>query len=132
MVAPTISATQSAHRTVLIVEDERVSRRALAALLASYGYSTSAVSSAEEAVKLLRGGTLPSIAVVDLDLPGMSGLELIALLEKLDPGVYPVLVTGADSDRLEIALRDRHVDYLRKPVNFHHLLALIDAKEARN
>jgi CheY-like chemotaxis protein len=39
---------------VLIVEDERVARRALSALLAAYGFQTAAVESAEEALQILR------------------------------------------------------------------------------
>ena len=97
-------------------------------LLGSCGYLTSAVATAEEAVSLLRRGVVPEIAVVDLDLPGMSGLELISEIEKLDSSVRPVLVTGADTDRLEAALRDRHIEYLRKPLEFGRLLALIQSQ----
>jgi two-component system, NtrC family, C4-dicarboxylate transport response regulator DctD len=127
MVGPMASTPSVTPRTVLIVEDESTSRRALAMLLGSYGYLTSAVASAEEAVSLLRRGVLPEVALVDLDLPGMNGLELIKVIEKLDPGVRPVLVTGADTERLEAALRDRHIDCLRKPLEFGRLLALLNA-----
>jgi len=128
MVGKMASTTSVMPHTVLIVEDESTSRRALAMLLGSCGYLTSAVGSAEEAVSLMRRGVIPEIALVDLDLPGMNGLELISMIEKLDPSVRPVLVTGADTDRLEAALRDRHIEHLRKPLEFNRLLALLNSQ----
>jgi CheY-like chemotaxis protein len=113
---------------VLIVEDERIARTALAALLASYGYATEAVASAEEALRLMkaRNGSAPKIAVVDLNLPGMSGIDLIRHLEQMNPHVHPVLVTGAGDEVLGTALREHPVTYLRKPVDFNQLLSVIN------
>jgi len=112
---------------VLIVEDERVSRTALAALLASYGYATEAVASAEDALRLMkaRNGSAPKVAVIDLNLPGMSGIDLIRHLEGMNPDIRPVLVTGAGDEVLDAALREHPVNYLRKPVDFGQLLSLI-------
>src|SRR6185503_1290138 len=62
--------------SVLIVEDEKVSRNALASLLTACGYRTDAVESGEEAMRRVNSGDSPSFALIDVDLPGMSGLEL--------------------------------------------------------
>ena len=114
---------------VLIVEDERVSRRALAALMASSGYTTEAAGSAEEALAALRAeGVHPDIALVDLDLPGMNGLELIGQLTRRDPAVFPVLITAANGESLASHLREQGVAYLRKPLDFDRLLSLLDGK----
>jgi two-component system response regulator FlrC len=118
--------------SVLIVEDERISRRAMTLLLSANGYPTSAVESAEDAIPFLSNGRAPAIAVIDLDLPGMNGLDLIALIEQLRPDIFPVLVTGADTDRLETALKGRQVVCLRKPVDFHRLLDLLREKQAQH
>jgi CheY-like chemotaxis protein len=117
---------------VLLVEDERVSRRALATLLGTSGYPTQAVASAEEALEAIEVGRTPAIAVVDLDLPGINGLDLIARIEKLYPDVFSVLVTGADSDRLNLLLSGRRVALLRKPVDFNQLLLLLDEQRMRS
>ena len=122
--------TKNPRAAVLIVEDERISRRALALLLSASGYPTHAVGSAEEALKILKQGETPAIALVDLDLPGMNGLDLIGRLEQLDPAVFPVLITAAGSDALANTLRDRGVTYMRKPVDFDHLLTLLQEKPA--
>src|SRR5438045_3598550 len=90
-------ANPPAHRVnVLIVEDERVSRKALATLLSASGYDVQAVGSGEEGLRVLRQGNVPEIALVDLDLPGMDGAEFIEKLRQHAPGAEPILVTAAD------------------------------------
>lgn len=117
---------------VLLVEDERVSRRALTALLSASGYPTQAAATAEEALQLLNGTPLPSIALVDFNLPGMSGLDLIERLEKLDPRVFAVLITAQGGERLRESLRNRGVAYMQKPINFDRLLTLLAEGQAAN
>ena len=115
---------------VLIVEDERVSRRALAALMAASGYTPEAAASAEEALDAVRGDAVhPAIALVDLDLPGMNGLELIGQLTRMEPSVFPVLITAANGEGLTEHLREQGVAYLRKPVDFSRLLSLLNTKQ---
>ncbi len=114
---------------VLLVEDERVSRRALAALLAASGYQTQAVASAEEALHVIDHGGHPRVALVDLNLPGMNGLDLIEQLERLEPGVFPVLITAQGSETLGDILRDRGVAYMQKPIDFDRLLVLMNERQ---
>jgi CheY-like chemotaxis protein len=110
---------------VLLVEDERVSRRALKALLSASGYTTQAAATAEEALQMLDGTPLPRIALVDLNLPGMSGLDLIERLEQLNHGVFAVLITAQGGERLVDSLRRRGVAYMQKPINFDRLLTML-------
>lgn len=122
---------RDARPNVLIVEDERVSRRALTALMTASGYATEAAGSAEEALDAVRTeGVHPDIALVDLDLPGMNGLELIGQLTRMEPGVFPVLITAANGESLAKHLREQGVAYLRKPLDFSRLLSLLDAQVA--
>ena len=118
------------HRSVvLLVEDERISRRALTALLSASGYATQAVASAEEALKVMNRGEMPDVALIDLNLPGMNGLDLIERLEQLDPGVFPVLITATGTDALNQALNGRRVAYMRKPLDFDRLLTVISQRQ---
>ena len=114
---------------VLIVEDERVARRALSALLSASGYATEAAGSAEEALSLLKNHPAPRVALVDLNLPGMSGLDFIRRLGQLNPTTIPVLMTAATDDTLAAALHenehDRPVACLRKPLDFQRLLTVL-------
>lgn len=117
---------------ILIVEDEAISRRALAALLKANGYEAAAVPTAEAALEILHQGPEPEIALIDLDLPGMNGLDLIRQLEQSNPGIYPVLITASSREKLEDVCRQHPVRYLRKPLNFDHLLTVLSETQRRN
>lgn len=110
---------------ILIVEDDHIARGAMRSLLAACGYENVACESAEEALAVLKTGRRPDAAVVDWDLPGMNGLELIEQLEKASPGTPAVLVTGAARERVEAAAREYGVSYMRKPLDFQHLLRML-------
>ena len=86
---------------ILIVEDEPVSRRALRSLLSASGYDAQAVGSAEEALRLITDGQVPEVALIDLNLPGMNGMDLISYLEQAYPDVRAVLITAASPETLQ-------------------------------
>jgi CheY-like chemotaxis protein len=68
----------------------------------------------------------PAVALVDVDLPGMSGLDLVARLERLRPGIRAVLITAAEGDRIARFRREHPVDYIPKPIDFPRLLLLLN------
>jgi DNA-binding NtrC family response regulator len=117
---------------VLIIEDEKVSRKALAMLLARQGYESEAVESAEEALTVLNRGSKPDIALIDVDLPGMSGAEFLEKLVERDPGVQPVFITAADEDRLAKLLHHHKIPHLRKPIDFRRLLEFLEQASTIN
>src|SRR5687768_1051113 len=116
---------------VLIVEDERVARQALGSLLSTCGYRVELAASAEEAIELLQRRLPPDVVLLDVDLPGMNGLELLSRLSSLAPDVVPILVTGADRDVVQPAA-DRGIGYVRKPVDINNLLCLMDRSLGRS
>lgn len=120
--------------SVLIVEDEPTSRAALSMLLAAYGYRTFPVASGEEALSLLssepdaRDGHAV-VAIIDVDLPGMNGVELMERLRAQDPSFPAVFVTAAARERMN-DLANRGVPLLRKPLDFRHLLTILSEQQA--
>lgn len=121
------------RRSLLIVEDEHVARRALAFLLDHSGFCARAVSNAEDALQIIEECGAPQVALVDVDLPGMSGLEFVTQLERLRPDVVTVLVSAVDGERIRSFCRKHeHVTYVRKPLDFTKLLLLIDEKTHPN
>ena len=134
-----VPAEDAPRAGVLIVEDERVARRALAAILSASGYETAAAESAEEALRLLQdlenradAHAHPRIALVDFNLPGMNGVDFIARLERLEPGVFPVLMTAASEEVVTEAVKDRNLIYLRKPLDLAELMTIITHGEERH
>jgi CheY-like chemotaxis protein len=127
--APQARAEPQAARadaaSVLVVEDDGISRRILTQLLKASGYATDSAASGEDALRALESRPAPRVALVDLDLPGMDGMELIDRLGERDPATIPVLVTATDEESLAAAIRRRRVLYVRKPVDFNGLLRLL-------
>ena len=123
------SSLKRSGPTLLIVEDESIARRALAILLGASGYVANAVESAEKALETVEDVGVPTLALVDVDLPGMSGLELVAELERIRPDLMTVLVSATDGERIRSFCREHEqVTYIRKPLDFPKLLSLIDEK----
>jgi two-component system response regulator AlgR len=110
---------------VLVVEDERIARNALAFLLSKSGFEATACESAEAALDSIDRKHPPRIALIDVDLPGMSGLDLAERLEKLYPNTISVLITAANGDRIDRFRSEHPVAYFRKPLDFPRLLQLL-------
>jgi DNA-binding response OmpR family regulator len=121
-------ATTELPLDVLIVEDEPTARRALGTLLSACGYTTDAVSSAEDALKHVEEDGKPTVVLVDLDLPGMSGLELIERLKVVSPTTFPVLITAAAREAIDPIRPRSPLAYMQKPVDFQRLLTLINSR----
>jgi len=117
---------------VLLIEDEKVSRKALGKLLASEGYTTETVGSAEEALAVLEVGQRPHVALVDLDLPGMSGAELLIRIAQKAFPIEAVLVTAASEERVRRLTDSAPVQCIRKPIDFQTLLRTLERLPASN
>jgi len=104
-------------RNLLIVDDEPMVRRSLASQLSERGYSCLEAGSGEQALEYLRGHPEIEIALVDVRMPGMSGLELIAALRRERGGeVEVVVMTGhAGVDEAADAIRLGAGDFIVKP-----------------
>lgn len=112
---------------LLVVEDEALLRHHLQSRLSESGHVVEAVGDAEEALYQAEQFN-HDLAVVDLGLPGMSGLELIGRLRALDK-TFPILILTARGnwqDKVE-GLAAGADDYLVKPFQFEELEARLNA-----
>ena len=112
---------------VLLVEDDPSLSRSLAAQLEQAGYSVERSTDGREGLYYAREYPV-DLAIVDLGLPSMSGVELIKQL-RADGKDYPILVLTARDrwqDKVE-ALKLGADDYVVKPFNVEELLARVDA-----
>ena len=120
------------HPSVLVVEDESVSRHALDKLLKRSGYNSIAVESGEEALRFLADHEGPHVALIDLDLPGMNGAELLRRLRSLSPDTHAVIMTATSVERVRELTKDHHSPHLRKPLDFRMLLKVLSRETNDN
>ena len=104
------------NEAVLVVDDEEVLARNLVRYLQQHGYVAQAAGSAPEALSLL-DSFRPDCALLDYDLPGMNGLQLMAALHEREPGLPVVVITGHGNIQLAVeAMRAGAQNYLSKPL----------------
>lgn len=107
--------------TVIIVDDDLNIRRGVASLMRALGHQTFAFASAEEC---LAHAVRADCAILDIALPGISGLELHARLEAQGRAIPVVFVTAKDDLPLQAAVQRTRQPLLRKPLDED---ALVDA-----
>jgi hypothetical protein len=116
---------------VLVVDDDHAILRTLADIFQLHGYAASGASTAVEGLRLAKQGP-PALAVVDLRLPDMDGMELVHRLHELSELTQVVVLTGnATMESAIAALREHSVDYLLKPVNVDHLMQVVSVAGER-
>jgi FixJ family two-component response regulator len=130
-VNPTLPVSPAVvHRhgqVVVLVEDDSGLRAALERVLNASGFEARAYDSAE-AVLSERDGIHADCLVVDLNLPSMSGLDLIARLRSLGVTVPVIIITAQDDARVRDEVRRCGVDhFLAKPFLGSALVRFVDA-----
>lgn len=122
-----------ASEPVLVVDDVDVNLKLLAMLLTSRGYRVRTATSAEDAIEIL-ATYRPALVLVDIRLPGMSGLELARRLraDAVHARVVIIAVTAnaMKGDR-EAALEAGCDAYVTKPIDTRALPALLEQELAR-
>jgi DNA-binding NtrC family response regulator len=109
--APTTMA-----RTVLVVDDDAMIRRAIVRALDGEPYTTLSVSSADEAIALL-ARTPVDLLLSDHCMPGMSGIALLEIVKSRYPNIVRMMLTSDEEASVFVAaLRDGSVRrFMRKP-----------------
>jgi DNA-binding NtrC family response regulator len=111
---------------ILVVDDDHDACEAISGLLDQSGYAVEAAADPAHALVRL-DQVRPDLVVSDLQMPGMSGLELIRRIEARHPGTPVILITGAETgDLCTGAKRYGAVECLTKPVNPEELLWAIE------
>lgn len=118
--------TRSLPGCVLVVDDERASREVLAAMLRDCGMACRTACDGEEALRTLEVEPVNAV-LADLEMPGLSGLELLARVRTKYPAVAFLVVTGMDDVRVGVdAMREGADDYLVKPLQLELVSASLE------
>jgi FixJ family two-component response regulator len=115
----------TAAQTVFIVDDDEAVRESLTVLVQAEGLRAQAFPSAEA---FLAGGaeTASGCLIVDIHMPGLTGLELQAELIRRHIGLPVIVITGqGDVPKAVAALKAGAVDFLEKPYNVEALLRVV-------
>lgn len=111
----------SAQQTVLVVDDDRFVRMALTEALKTWGYSVVEAGRVDEAKKAFAEHE-PAIALLDIDLPDGSGLDVLTHIKSESPDTVAVMITGSvDVPNTVAALRGGAHDFIGKPVKMEEL-----------
>lgn len=114
---------------ILIAEDDNTSRMVLASILSGEGYDVTSAEDGGAAWQLLQQPGAPSLAIVDLMMPGLDGLELVRRVRALPNSVPPYLIivsTKDDKADVVAGLGAGANDYLTKPYDAGELRARIE------
>jgi len=124
-----LSAEDLGGLSVLVVDDEPVVRAFVARALAVAGIDVAVAAEGREALRLVADDRVrPRVVLTDIEMPGMSGVELAARLLAIRPSIRIVMMTG-DPDRAEAARRHPGIvdDVLLKPMRIEDIVDTVRA-----
>ena len=111
--------------TILIVDDDKEFREEFKEFLA--GYEVKEASDGREALELLRKAHNIDLVILDVNMPHISGIDVLTEIKKTDPDLGTIILTGySDKDTAIDALKGHADDYIEKPVDPEKLKAIIE------
>jgi two-component system sensor histidine kinase/response regulator len=112
--------------SILIVDDEPASMRALCDTLEYEGYRTYGYTSASEALAAMRERSF-DLLLADLQMPGTNGIDLMKSAQLVDPSIVAVIMTGHGALETAIAaMKAGALDYIQKPIKLVTALPVLE------
>ena len=123
------ASDENCQPTVLIVEDDELTRDAMAKVLSREGYLVLTAATGHDALGQLQTPLAPiDVVVLDVHLPDVSGIDLCARIRQVHPNMPVVVCTGeADAEEGGRLLRLGVTRYFLKPMSVDELLATVEA-----
>jgi two-component system KDP operon response regulator KdpE len=120
-------APVAAQGTILVVDDDGSTRRALRVTLSGMGFSVIEAARGEEALSLVRVSWFDAV-LLDIDMPGMGGIETCRCIRRAIARLPILMLTVLDSEDDKVLALDAGADdYITKPFHLRELLARIRA-----
>lgn len=111
---------------IMLVDDDDAVREALSELLSRKGWQVIDFNSAEDAIAALKDQPDFDVILSDINMPGMTGIDLLAKVKEAAPNCPVVMITGYPSLDLAIeAMKDGAIDFLPKPFKTEELEVVI-------
>jgi CheY-like chemotaxis protein len=113
--------------SVLVVEDSLELQNYMRLLLELDRYQVDIAGNGEEALQRLRNGCTPRVVLLDMQMPGMDGLETLRILGRNHPAAKVIICSGVDDpEKIQQAISLGAQAYLIKPVRHLYLSAAIE------
>src|SRR5437764_5794928 len=129
--ADPLPATPRRRGTLLIVDDEEGPRQSLRVIFKD-DYEVLMAADGPSAIELAQKGRI-DVAVLDIGMAGMSGIEVLERLKYVSPGIEVVMMTAFETtDTMRQALRLRACDYINKPFDVGTMRAAVSAAMQRH
>jgi len=110
---------------LLLIDDEDDFRQTLAKRLAKRGFAVEQASDGAQGLALLEAGNV-NVVVLDLKMPGMTGMEVLQKIKGRCPGIEVILLTGHATTASGVeGIKSGAFDYLTKPIELDHLVTKI-------
>jgi two-component system response regulator AtoC len=121
-----MTKTEAHSPSILVIDDQEGIRKSFSAILEKEGYEVDAVATGQEAIKRSKS-RIYNLALVDLRLPDMDGIQLLTAMRDTSPKMVKIIVTGYPSMENAIEAVNRGADaYIVKPFTMETLLRTIE------
>lgn len=115
----------SEQATILVIDDEKAMRDSCSQVLTKDGYLTETAEDGDSGLEKVRQ-IKPDLALVDLKMPGMSGMELLEKIADIDPSIVSIVITGyATIESAVEAMKRNAYDFIPKPFTPDQLRIII-------
>ena len=114
-------------RSILVVDDDRSVRSYLSDFLTSCGYTVECLESGDQAVARLSAGYVPSLIILDVVMPGISGIEALESIKKINSLIPVIILSAAGQTKTVVdAMKMGASDFLVKPFEEQELELAIE------
>lgn len=112
-------------KKILVVDDEELICQFLSKVLRREGYIVTTTLNGEEAIKVVKEEE-PDLILLDLEMPGISGLEALRQIRRFNNNVLVIIISGAgNKEMLDEVLKLNVVTHIPKPFDLHKLVIVI-------
>jgi DNA-binding NtrC family response regulator len=119
------SKPASRRRRFLVVDDEPEIVDILSERFTNEGHTVVAAHDGTKAMRLVRAKR-PDLVFLDIQMPGLSGIEVLKAIKKLDPALPVIMITANVDDEVAAeAIREGAFSYVPKPLDFRYLDHLV-------
>jgi two-component system, cell cycle sensor histidine kinase and response regulator CckA len=133
MIEPVMSGKSSGEGTVLVIEDDPHMAKATSRLLRSIGFKVLLATTGQEAIEVCHArGDEIDVVLLDMVLPGMSGMETLRQMRSLRSGIKVILMSGHDKQESMDCFASMQLDgFVSKPFDYIELENVVRTAIAR-